>query len=217
MILTSLSGSMVQNGEYARALPVAQRSLDITRKALGEENQATARAWDSLASTQDGLNQLDDAVASHRKAVEIATKAVGAEHPDTLEFQINLGHALNNAGACDEAEQLLGKALAILRRDKNKIILPFAECYSLETAVKRKQFAEAEPRLLDHYQHARSYEVEALRPQLTRDALNLLVELYDGWGKPAKAAEYRALLSKSPATAPAATAPAATAPAKRPA
>ena len=40
-----------------------------------------------------------------------------------------------------------------------------------------------------------TYEVEGLRSQLTTDALNLLVELYDGWGKPEKAAEWRARLT----------------------
>jgi len=35
-----------------------------------------------------------------------------------------------------------------------------------------------------------------MRPALVKDALKMLVELYDAWGKPAEAAKYRALLPK---------------------
>ena len=140
--------------------------------------------------------QLPQSLESHRRAVEITRKTLGPEHTNTMEYQVNLGRALLNAEKYDEAEQLLQGTIDVLQKKGDKVILPHAQANLLDVLVKRKQYAQVEPKLLAHYEHARSYEVEAMRPALVKDALKMLVELYDAWGKPAEAAKYRALLPK---------------------
>lgn len=60
----------------------------------------------------------------------------------------------------------------------------------------QKNYAEAEPLLLSGYEGMREREAKIPpegKPRLT-EALERIVQLYDGWGKPDKAAEWRAKL-----------------------
>jgi eukaryotic-like serine/threonine-protein kinase len=55
----------------------------------------------------------------------------------------------------------------------------------------RGRHAEAEPLLVDSYPVLR--DAQGPRSPYARIALERVVSLYEAWGKPAKAAEYRAL------------------------
>ncbi|MEE8522898.1 MAG: tetratricopeptide repeat protein, partial [Thermoanaerobaculia bacterium] len=60
----------------------------------------------------------------------------------------------------------------------------------------RGQYQDAEPRLLRAYEALR----DSLNPRAasTRTALERLVALYEAWGKPEEADEYRTLLDHGP-------------------
>ena len=70
------------------------------------------------------------------------------------------------------------------------------------------KYADAEPLLLAGYSQMRDAAdsiPDELREARLREALERIVKLYESWGKPDKAAEYRASLSQgvnSEATAP---------------
>ncbi|MEM7352623.1 MAG: tetratricopeptide repeat protein, partial [Acidobacteriota bacterium] len=92
----------------------------------------------------------------------------------------------------DEAARRLGEALEIRRRalpeDHWLIAVTASALGACETA--RGRFAEAERLLLDSYRTLAAQRGEA--NFRTREAHQRLVELYDAWGQPERAAEYRA-------------------------
>jgi hypothetical protein len=64
----------------------------------------------------------------------------------------------------------------------------------------QKRYAEAEPLLLAGYEgkKQRHAEIPAQAKKVVTEALDQLVQLYDAWGKPEKAAKWRAERDKLP-------------------
>jgi hypothetical protein len=60
--------------------------------------------------------------------------------------------------------------------------------------ISLKRYDEAEPLLVESYPIIKSNFGD--RDRLTQRALSRIIDLYEAWGKPDKAAEYRAMLPK---------------------
>jgi tetratricopeptide (TPR) repeat protein len=82
--LDALAGSYFDNGQYAQAEPVIQRSLAIREKALGSEHPDVARSLKNLAAIR--LRQKDhaEAEALYRRALIILEKSLGLKHPELV-------------------------------------------------------------------------------------------------------------------------------------
>jgi len=88
--------------------------------------------------------------------------------------------------ACDQDSDLLEKARFLLQKVKGACP-PFL--------AGQHRFEEAEPRLLRGYQTL----LDALgdRSAKTKKALQCLIDLYEAWDKPDRAAHYRALATQA--------------------
>jgi hypothetical protein len=104
---------LVQNAQYAKALPLAQEWLNWCRRVLGEEHQATATSYNTLASTLNAQGRYAEAGPLFQKALGIRRKVLGEEHPGTATSYSNLGSTLDSEGKHREAGPLLQKALEI--------------------------------------------------------------------------------------------------------
>jgi len=139
-----------------------------------------------------------------RTVVDIDTRLLGRHHPEVANRINNLGSLLVMAGKPRAAEALHREALTIqlkaLGEDHWQVALTKVLLGTCLTANQR--FAEAESMLLGGY--PRLKEKLGGSHRFTTVALRELITLYDRWGNPKKAAEYRALvppprrLSESP-------------------
>jgi Flp pilus assembly protein TadD len=127
-----------------------------------------------------------------RTALEIHRRILGPEHPRTLPVEDTLGTIYLKTGRFKEAEVLFRKLVPIAERvlGEDNWDLPNYRAHLGMTLVELENYDEAEPLLLQAYPRVQAAQEQA------RDVILSLIKLYDGWGKPDKAAEWRAKLAE---------------------
>jgi CHAT domain-containing protein/Tfp pilus assembly protein PilF len=185
-----LHGQVLQyyaTGRYQQAIPLAQRALAITEKALGPEHPDTALSLSDLAALYQATGAYAKAEPLHQRALAIREKALGPDHPDTSVSLNNLAELYRATGAYAKAEPLYRRALAIRERalgpdhpDTARSVNNLAEVYRATGA-----YAKAEPL----YQRALAIREKALGPEHpdTAGSLGNLASLHYAIGAYAKA------------------------------
>ncbi len=97
-------------GNYAEALPYAQRVLSLYEKQPDSLELATA--LNTLAVLYQKLGRNQDAEPLYKRALAIREKALGAEHPQVMTTVSNLGALYRGMGRLAEAEALFKRSLA---------------------------------------------------------------------------------------------------------
>ena len=171
-----------------------RQALTSCRRRGSEGDPSTVAVLDSLGWV---LGQKGDYAAAEpllREALSMTRRLLGDEHPDAGAIMIDLAALLSATHDDSAAEPLIRSALTIYRRSLPEgdwqIINAESVLGGVLTGLGR--YAEAEPLLLNAYPILQEQRGE--HSACTRDTLRRLVTLYDAWGKPEKAAEYRALL-----------------------
>ncbi|MEM7351486.1 MAG: tetratricopeptide repeat protein [Acidobacteriota bacterium] len=195
--LNSLARLLQAKGDYAGAEQLCRESLEMRRRLLGDEHPSVATSLNSLADLLRAKGDYAGAEQLCRESLEMRRRLLGDEHPSVAISLNNLARSMVATRRITEAAPLIDEALEIFRRTlpPNHWRIPNAESLrgSVLTALGRYQ--EAEPLLVASYPIVRDSTGE--RSQYTRDALKRLAALYNTWGRPKKAAEYRALLAEA--------------------
>ena len=130
---------MMQN-RYPAAEELCKQALEIREKTLETEHPNIAAHLDNLAefymaqlffpgeitrgrlllgnkeSLQAVEEMCDKIEPLYKRSLEIRKKAMGSEHPDTVESYIRLGRICRMHKKYDEAERLFNRALEIRRK-----------------------------------------------------------------------------------------------------
>ena len=103
----------------------------------------------------------------YRRALAIAEKAQGPEHPDTVTKVQNLGVMLRDAGKLNEAEELLSRALTIGEKIHEAKPIEFTPMLSAmgQLRLLQKRFEEAES-LLERCLKILKAELDADNPRI---------------------------------------------------
>ena len=120
--------------------------------------------------------------------------ALGSENPDTMASAADLALAYVSEGKFAEGEPLAREALEFNRKNQPDDWQKFnAESLLGESFAGRKKYAEAEPLLVEGYQGilARKDRVAVPDRYHLQGAHEWVIQLYQAWGKPEKAAEWR--------------------------
>jgi serine/threonine protein kinase/tetratricopeptide (TPR) repeat protein len=193
--LDNLAMVLAQKGDYAGAEALYRETLPTLRKIYGNEHPEVANSLSNLAIMlhQEG----DDAGAErlHREALAMRRRLLGDEHPDVAQSMTGLAETLLREGKPDEAEPLAREALAVSRKTLPGGHPLIAESESVlgECLTLLNRYEEAQPLLVGSYPVLKSQTGETSKE--TRGALQRIVSLYEAWGKPDKAARYRAELT----------------------
>ncbi|UCE58992.1 MAG: serine/threonine protein kinase [Phycisphaerales bacterium] len=183
---------------YSEAEPVLIKVLEVQRRLRGDEHPQTLVSSHNLAKLYEDLGRLDEAEGLYLKTLSARERALGEQHPHTLVTQHNLGRLYDRQGRFDEAELMHGEALEVRREvlgNDNRNTL--ASMYELgATLLSLKRFAEAEALALEFEKGIRN--IFGPTHYYMESAFDLLTELYETWGKPDKAEEYRALRAALP-------------------
>ncbi|HEV2845067.1 MAG TPA: serine/threonine-protein kinase, partial [Thermoanaerobaculia bacterium] len=190
--LNNLASTLEDRGELAKAEKLYREALAMRRKLYGDRSRAAAQGLNNLALTLLAQGRPGEAEPLAREALAIADELI-PESPTRGIFLRNLAAVLVAQGKGREAEPLAREAVAVFRGDKNHWRVADAESVLGSSLAAQGRYDEAEPLLLASY------------PILRKDtgggalyapaALRRIVDLYEAWGQPERAASYRVLLT----------------------
>lgn len=191
----NIATALISQDRFAEAEVVLKEDLAVFRNKYGDEDYRTLTRMHNLASAIDGQKRFGESEALLRTVLETRRRVLGDLHPDTLSSLNNLAWNLFDQGRAGEAEPMFRQAVdgySQTMPEGHWIVAVYrgglGNCL---TSLQR--FEEAEALLLE------SYEVEhkVLGPdhKFTKKVAGYLEELYEAWGYPEKAAEYRTLSS----------------------
>jgi tetratricopeptide (TPR) repeat protein len=172
------------------------KAVEIVRRVLGDENPNALDAMHGLGVWYLNIGRDTEAETLLIKALEGRRRVLGEEHPDT---QASMGMVYFKRGQYDKAEPLLVKALENERREEDWGIPPLISMYNLALLHHRQgDYDKAEPLLLEHLEISQRVLSEG-HPDTTA-AMNKIIKLYEDWGKPQKAEEWRSKLPRKKGT-----------------
>lgn len=181
-------------GHYAEAEPLLSGALETQRRILGNEHPATLGTLDDFAALRRSQGRYSEAEALYASALETRRRVFGSAHPDTLDDITALAEVRMELKKYAEAEVLLREALAGYEKQAPKSWSRYrSECLLGTSLVAQGRFAEAENLLLSGY--GGITEQPDTVPFEFRGEVDetpqQIVELYERWEKPDKAAEWR--------------------------
>jgi tetratricopeptide (TPR) repeat protein len=202
--MNNLSEFYQNQGKYMQAEPVLMEALELERRVLGKEHPTTLTTMGYLADGYEGQGKHNQAEAIYTELLELRRRVLGAQHLDTISVLVSLSRARLQERRYSDAEPLLREALRSYEKAAPSAWTRY-NCESMLGAslAGQRKYEEAEARLLSGYEGMRQKEATipvAKRAEL-KQAGNWIVQLYQNWGKPRKAAEWRQKLRVPPTPA----------------
>ncbi|MEO8634444.1 MAG: serine/threonine-protein kinase [Gemmatimonadales bacterium] len=184
-----LAGVAVLRGDLPQAESLSVAGLEIRKVVWGPKSPQVADQLLNVAYMREKQNDTTGALPVLREAMAIYQTVRPPADPNVLLTQQWLGADLCTAGSTAEGVSLVRSAMDLAPLDSTRS-LPWRVRGALGICLTRQQkFAEAEPLLLQAEAGLRA--VPNVSPQHLQVAVVRLVELYRGWGKPDKEAEWR--------------------------
>ena len=156
-----------------------------------------ASCLDALGRTALAREKYEEAASWLRQALTVRTASLGENHPSTAISYNNLGRALLLRGKHAEAHDLFRQAIAIAGKTLPRDHWHAAGFRSNlgECLMGLERYEAAENELLAS--HSVLLATFGSRHERTQKTAAKLIELYDVWIKPERAAAWRSKLEKS--------------------
>jgi tetratricopeptide (TPR) repeat protein len=181
-------------GKKTQAEALYRQVLEIRRRVLGPEHPDTLYTLSYVAYLHQRRGNYALAETCYAQILAGRRHALGPENPRTLEAMADLALAYESQGKFVEGEPLARTAAEVYRKNEPDDWLGFRGQSLLGASLAgQKKYAEAEPLLLEGYRGmvARTKRMPALQRYHLDRAREWLVQLYEAWDKPEKAAEWR--------------------------
>ncbi len=192
--LITLAIALDDKGDLEDAEPLYREALAMYRRLLGTEHPYVAHTQAYLGGLLRKKGDVEAAEALIGEALELHRRIYGEQSLSVAEDVLQLAEIMLLRGDLPAAESHVREALEVRRNSLPAGHWEIAHAESVLGAALSGlgRYGEAEALLLSAYPILRERRSE--RAPFTRDALERIVALYEAWGKPEKAAEYRALL-----------------------
>jgi eukaryotic-like serine/threonine-protein kinase len=179
--------------KYAQAEALFSKTVEIAGRKLGKENRYTLIVLSDFASMyqRQGKYALAETYAAQTLAGRQHT--LGAEHLNTIEAAADLALAYQSQGKFAESAPLAREALEFNRKKQPDDWQRFrTESLLGASLAGQKKYSEAEPLLLEGYQGmvTRKERIAASDRYHLDRAREWIVQLYQAWGQPQKAADW---------------------------
>jgi serine/threonine protein kinase len=185
-----------RQGQFAAAEPLLDEALRRARSALGPNHLATQDARNALAQLFDAQKRHAAAEPLYREAIESLRTSAEPSRAMFHALFTNLAVNLRCQAKFAANEPILREYIDEAgKRSWRDIRLGFAQCWLAESLIVQERYDEAEPVLVIGHDEIRRlrHEVAAPVAQGHLDfAAKLGDRLYQAWGKPEKAAAWRA-------------------------
>jgi tetratricopeptide (TPR) repeat protein len=184
-------------GRLPESIAILEKAWELDRKRLGPEADPSDLTPLMLANHYVEAGRFASAEPLYRAALE-AVRKKGTKSPTRIPTLLSsLGGTLLKQQKCAEAEPLLRESKTIYEQVQPDIWRTFQTKSMLgESFLGQKKYAEAEPLLLSGYEGMKRRE-QTMPPDRNitlREAIERVVQLYEAWGKPEKAAVWKARL-----------------------
>ncbi|OHV73983.1 FxSxx-COOH system tetratricopeptide repeat protein [Pseudofrankia sp. BMG5.36] len=107
------AGYLLEHGQFAEALPLAQRALAIDEALHGPDHPNVVAATLTIGEALRALGRAAEALPLQRRALAITEAAHGPDHPFVANILVSFAKALGSEDRNAEALPLLRRALAI--------------------------------------------------------------------------------------------------------
>ena len=173
--MNNLASLYMDQGKFAKAEPLLVKTLEVSRRVLGEEHPDTLESSacennlaESLMSSGSDRGNCDrsDPDLYSRSVARLRgrrSSSLGPDHPDTLNTMANLGVNYRDAGRLPEGTALLEQAWAKARKQPGPLVddLAWIPRALGEAYDQAGQFAKAEPLYREALEAARKRHGEA--------------------------------------------------------
>jgi tetratricopeptide (TPR) repeat protein/tRNA A-37 threonylcarbamoyl transferase component Bud32 len=179
-----LASLLAERGKLDEAQSVWRDRLDIQGRVLGDDDPNTLRSMNKLARfLKDYEEKLPEAEDLTRQATSLARSALSEDDQLTIDIADTLAVVLYLRGRNEEAILEFERVAAAARKTAghDRWLTLMSAAYYGRCLIALERFEEAESVLLTAYNGGNESAGEAL------------VHLYDAWGKPEEAEEYRGL------------------------
>ncbi len=192
LALNNLGSTLEQLGRLEEAELLHRDALAIWQRVYGPDHHRIGLSASNLATVLMKMERFAEAESLYVVTTEIDRKAYGVEHPEVGLDLRNIGRLHAAKGDCATAVQKFRQAEAIFEKND----LPLSHGRRMTTRgelgvclATLGRHDEAEALLLGNYRTLTGGESASDTVQL-RLAVERLVELYNGWGRPAEAETY---------------------------
>lgn len=172
-----------------------RRALGIRQKVLGDEAPESLESMRKLAALLRMQGRFDEAQLIIGQTVETSRRVLGQNHPETIAALGETAQLREAQGRLADAAELSRQVVELARQGKLNDDWQMA-IYRLDHGrylTRIRQFPQAEKPLLESLAGLKT--LLGQDHPLSKKATQHLVDLYEAWGKPVQAAEYRTLLS----------------------
>jgi eukaryotic-like serine/threonine-protein kinase len=182
-----------EKGAASESMYVA--ALALRKKLLGPEHPKYTWTLFNYSFLVYAQGRYQEAADISRQILALRGKTIPDTHPSIAASLQTLGRCEDKLGDTTNGRRALEESLALRRKNlpADSWLIGSGEGFLSEHYIFVKQYAKAETLSLDTY----AIMLHALGPDhpKTQTAIQRLVGLYDAWGRPAKAAEFRAKLT----------------------
>jgi serine/threonine protein kinase len=192
----NLAAVYARQGRYQEAADLWQRALAVDYRTLGVDNADVLLRMSNLAFVQKKLGNLDAAESLYVRILDTRQRTLGDAHVGTITSKNNLAALWIERERFAQAKPLIDDVVRSTRE-----ILPDAKsrlgnslAWQGECLRGLGEYAAAEQALLEG--HPLLLESQGPAHEQTRRATEFLVKLYESWGDPARAAQWRGRLGQ---------------------
>jgi tetratricopeptide (TPR) repeat protein len=180
--------------KYTQAEPLLTQAVEVGRRVLGEEHPETLSSLDDLALLYRSERKYETADALLASVLEARRRVLGPAHPDTTDAMVELAEVRLQEKNYVAAESLLHEAVGNYEKTASDSWERWQSLSLLGASLAgQSKYAESETLLVSGLHGMIDHE--ATIPVEDRSALTQagewIVQFYERWGKPEKAAEWR--------------------------
>jgi tetratricopeptide (TPR) repeat protein len=176
-------------GHFAQAETMYKEVLKGRTTVLGANHPYTLASMAELGNFYRARGRLDEAAPFLQEAAERARATLTIRDPTTQEFVASLA-TFREQQNCPHLAEPLFRELVAYARAGDQPAPNYGEMLDrlAKNLSTQKKFAEAEALLLEALKNGAPHGTNS---DLHRRALNTLLQVYDDWGRPEKAAQWR--------------------------
>jgi len=191
MALSNLATAFTGQGRYDKAQANYEQALAASRNTLGADHPASIRILKNLARSLYLQKKYQEAGTVYQEALEINRRLHGVRHIETLTTKLSLADALVADKKHEQAQALLRDSLDHQHEflEEGHWLTGCTKSLLGGSLIRMGQYEKAEPLVLSGYETTKS-DHDASAESII-EALEWIVDLYEGWGKTEKAAQWR--------------------------